>query len=321
MSIKLHFEDIFFIYLQQNLPCKTRIHNDKYAHNFAMENKYSALSIGWRRPMGCLIVIGHFPPKSPIISGSLAKNDVQIEASCGSLPPCNCMQLCIILRISPQKSLIISGSFAKNNLQLQASHGSSPPWSCMQLCITLRVCLKLQVNFAKKPPITGLFCGKWPIKIKYPTGLRHPVHCVQLCVIWRISTWQPFAGRRGGVRGGGGGVAPNRASMLVSNGRLFWRNFSKVSCILILHGKFSSVLTFWEFNLTALHPNLSRHACFQLWPVRGPRQASGVMCSLPMSHALCVAVRCSALQCVAVCCVSNGRLFVRRSRRVWWCVA
>ena len=29
--------------------------------------------------------------------------------------------------------------------------------------------------FAKEPLIIGLFCGKWPIKIRNPMGLRHPV--------------------------------------------------------------------------------------------------------------------------------------------------
>ena len=29
--------------------------------------------------------------------------------------------------------------------------------------------------FAKEPLIIGLFCEKWPKKIRHPTGLRHPV--------------------------------------------------------------------------------------------------------------------------------------------------
>jgi len=38
-------------------------------------------------PLDALSLQGRYPQKSPIISGSFAENDPQLEASCGGLPP------------------------------------------------------------------------------------------------------------------------------------------------------------------------------------------------------------------------------------------
>jgi len=56
------------------------------------------LATGWQRLTGRLIFTGHFPQKSPIISGSFAENDPRDTASCGSLPPCT--QFAMVIRWS-----------------------------------------------------------------------------------------------------------------------------------------------------------------------------------------------------------------------------
>jgi len=58
---------------------------------------------GCRRPIGCLIFIGHIPQKSLTISGSFAERDLQTQAIFASSPRCGSVS-CRIQKYSSRRN-------------------------------------------------------------------------------------------------------------------------------------------------------------------------------------------------------------------------
>jgi len=61
-----------------SMACKVIVYYIFYTHRHK----------AWRKPIGYLIFICQFPQKNPIISGSFAKHDLQLQVFYGSAPPC-----------------------------------------------------------------------------------------------------------------------------------------------------------------------------------------------------------------------------------------
>ena len=70
-------------------------------------------------------------------------------------------------------------------------------WRDSKICVQgdqdSQFALSCRSFFAKEPQFTRPLCGKWPVKIRHPMGLRHPViwrQCLcdmtHSCVYWHV---------------------------------------------------------------------------------------------------------------------------------------